>query len=527
MKHRYRRSKKSTAVAATTLVLSTFVASSEKILTSLIPSTCIKPSYLKPNYSQISSITRGGANNSNDDKIVDDIIQQNNPYSILGVSRNSSSSDIQRAYRRRAVITHPDKRNGDRRAFDKVSEAYNVLNDDNSRCLYDKTGTMDPQKQQEKYHLNEQDVLRQFFFGEDIGINQPFGSPFGQHSNRQLTKKNKNVQYRLEVTLGDLYNGINHSMSVGTKSTKKTIDIAIQKGMRSGQTIVLPGTVEDIPNAPPGDRIFIVHQKNHKVFKRKVHDLLLDATISWKEAICGFERTLWHLDGRNIKILGPVSVKNEPMIVKSGDVNVIKGEGMPKQHIVSVTTGSGLDNDILSNLSDTERCEQYGDLYVQYQVESPSSKASIESLTIEERKELGRLLDKLEGKSFKKKQLTSWNIESSLKGLNKEYEYYNLGHSSKPMIRKTLQTAKISDFGVATGPFVTNDENTNSDIPIEEGENINFPHGRQTFFRQSSNGGTHTTYSFGSSSGFGPRFSRTTHMSDMGEDGEDVQCRQM
>jgi hypothetical protein len=173
--------KKSTAVAATTLALSTFVASSAKPLLSSIPSTCITPSYLynKPNYSQISSIPRGGANNSNDDKIVDDIIQQKNPYSILGVSRNASSLDIQRAYRRRAVITHPDKRNGDRRAFDKLSEAYNGLNDDNSRRLYDKTGTMDPHKQQEQSHLNEQDVLRQFFFGEDIKINDPFGNPFG------------------------------------------------------------------------------------------------------------------------------------------------------------------------------------------------------------------------------------------------------------------------------------------------------------------------------------------------------------
>merc|ERR1711971_526141 len=156
----------------------------------------------------------------------------------------------------------------------------------------------------------------------------------------------------------------------------------------------------------------------------------------------------------------------------------------------------GLDNDISFNLSDTERREQYGDLYVRYQVKSPSSKASIEYLTTEESKELGRLLDKLEGKSFTKKQPTSWNIESAVKGFNKEYEYYNLGRSPKPVIRQTLQAAKISDFGVASGQFVTDDGNNNSDIPNEEGDNINFPHGRQTFFRQSNNVGTHTTYSF-------------------------------
>ena len=46
-----------------------------------------------------------------------------------------------KAFRRRAVQTHPDKMpNGDRRVFDKVSEAYDVLSDESKRNLYDRFG---------------------------------------------------------------------------------------------------------------------------------------------------------------------------------------------------------------------------------------------------------------------------------------------------------------------------------------------------------------------------------------------------
>lgn len=54
-------------------------------------------------------------------------------YSVLEVSRTSSLSDIRKAYRRLALIWHPDK-NPDRKEeaekkFKEISEAYEVLSD--------------------------------------------------------------------------------------------------------------------------------------------------------------------------------------------------------------------------------------------------------------------------------------------------------------------------------------------------------------------------------------------------------------
>ena len=63
-------------------------------------------------------------------------------YQILGVPRDASQDDIQRAYRRLARQYHPDV-NHDPAAeerFKEVSEAYDVLSDPQTRRRYDAFG---------------------------------------------------------------------------------------------------------------------------------------------------------------------------------------------------------------------------------------------------------------------------------------------------------------------------------------------------------------------------------------------------
>ena len=66
-------------------------------------------------------------------------------YQILGVPRQASTSEIKRAYRKKALDTHPDK-NPDvppeqsAEAFHKVVEAFEVLSDPSSRRQYDRSG---------------------------------------------------------------------------------------------------------------------------------------------------------------------------------------------------------------------------------------------------------------------------------------------------------------------------------------------------------------------------------------------------
>ncbi|KAL8459533.1 hypothetical protein ACS0TY_036868 [Phlomoides rotata] len=63
-------------------------------------------------------------------------------YSVLGVSRNANKSEIKSAYRKLARSYHPDvnKEPGAEQKFKDISNAYEVLSDDEKRSIYDKYG---------------------------------------------------------------------------------------------------------------------------------------------------------------------------------------------------------------------------------------------------------------------------------------------------------------------------------------------------------------------------------------------------
>ncbi|XVF61598.1 hypothetical protein PTKIN_Ptkin08bG0143100 [Pterospermum kingtungense] len=63
-------------------------------------------------------------------------------YTVLGVSKNASKSEIKSAYRKLARSYHPDvnKDPGAEQKFKEISNAYEVLSDDEKRSLYDKYG---------------------------------------------------------------------------------------------------------------------------------------------------------------------------------------------------------------------------------------------------------------------------------------------------------------------------------------------------------------------------------------------------
>ncbi|MFA5789035.1 MAG: molecular chaperone DnaJ [Candidatus Gracilibacteria bacterium] len=65
-------------------------------------------------------------------------------YSVLGVEKNATESDIKRAYRKKAQQYHPDKNPGNKGAetkFREVQEAYDVLSNSQKRSQYDQYGS--------------------------------------------------------------------------------------------------------------------------------------------------------------------------------------------------------------------------------------------------------------------------------------------------------------------------------------------------------------------------------------------------
>ena len=64
-------------------------------------------------------------------------------YEVLGVGRDADAKAIKRAYRKLAKKYHPDMNPGDKQAeqkFKEITEAYNILSDDEKKKLYDQYG---------------------------------------------------------------------------------------------------------------------------------------------------------------------------------------------------------------------------------------------------------------------------------------------------------------------------------------------------------------------------------------------------
>ncbi|KAI5803805.1 X-domain of DnaJ-containing-domain-containing protein [Geopyxis carbonaria] len=71
------------------------------------------------------------------------MVKETEYYDFLGVKPNATELEIKKAYRKLAIQHHPDKNPGDESAhakFQSISEAYQVLSNDDLRKQYDKFG---------------------------------------------------------------------------------------------------------------------------------------------------------------------------------------------------------------------------------------------------------------------------------------------------------------------------------------------------------------------------------------------------
>ncbi|MFH0811649.1 MAG: DnaJ domain-containing protein [Pseudomonadota bacterium] len=99
-----------------------------------------------------------------------------NYYNILGVEKDASEEEIKKAYRKLALLHHPDRNSGNEDAeekFKEISEAYAILSDRNKRLTYDSYGHTKFQKKYPSedilHNINFPDLLRELFrFGKDL-----------------------------------------------------------------------------------------------------------------------------------------------------------------------------------------------------------------------------------------------------------------------------------------------------------------------------------------------------------------------
>jgi DnaJ-class molecular chaperone len=128
------------------------------------------------------------------------------------------------------------------------------------------------------------------------------------------------------------------------KTEATTLHMNIEKGMKDGDSITFEMMGEQRPKQIPGDVVFKLKLQKHKVFNRRGNDLMIKDKISLRQSLLGFEKTIKHLDGHEVKI-------RREGVTMPGAVMKVAGEGMPKK----------------------DDSSSYGDLYIEFSVQFPDT----------------------------------------------------------------------------------------------------------------------------------------------------------
>lgn len=121
-------------------------------------------------------------------------------YASLELTKDATTDDIKKAYRRLAIKYHPDKPGGDEEKFKEISHAYQILSDEEKRKKYDLYGSQDGRD------FDPTSIFEQFFGDQMPDIFSSFFGGINKHTRSTRTKPDP-YQYNLSVSLKTLYNG--------------------------------------------------------------------------------------------------------------------------------------------------------------------------------------------------------------------------------------------------------------------------------------------------------------------------------
>jgi len=235
-------------------------------------------------------------------------------YETLGVARNASQADIQKAYRNLARKYHPDLNPDDKSAkekFQTVQRAFDVLNDPSKREMYDRYGSSfesmgaggpqpgrgwSPQGSPEVGDID----FAQFFgerFGADPGggfadIFKQFGrggSAGGGRRRKSAAQTGEDVTQEFTIPFTTAVTGGKVQISVQRPSGKvDTLDVKIPAGIADGAKIRLRGQGnEGAHGGKPGDILLTIRIAPHAYYRRRDNDLTVRVPVTLAEAALG------------------------------------------------------------------------------------------------------------------------------------------------------------------------------------------------------------------------------------------------
>ncbi len=242
----------------------------------------------------------------------------------MGVSKDASQDDIKKAYRKLALLYHPDKNAGDPSMFVKIQNSYQILCDPSKRMEYDCS---------QKSEFATSELLTRFFkFVMRIVT-----------AEKPPQKNTVEIHVPVKVTLEDLYRGRVKKLMIKVKHgglfISKPFYISLLNYKYSYVFLSQGDTNSD---GVTGDLILDLNICDHKSGMKIdqvlcSYDLYVDKEISLYEYYYGIESSIEHINGKILTYkktfldgsmslifrgVGLPCYDEETEIVKRGDVYV-------------------------------------------------------------------------------------------------------------------------------------------------------------------------------------------------------------
>jgi len=309
-----------------------------------------------------------------------------NFYKVLGVDEKASKEEIKKSYRTMQMKYHPDKNNNSQDAINmtqKLNEAYETLGDDEKREEYDMTRNNPFLKGGSNVDVQMDDIINMMFGGMGMpgfpghidrmggmnsmgGMNnmggqmggfpgmQMRGFPPGMNMgglppgtkihffqggnpmNFQQIQKPTAIIKNIVIKLSQVLTGANIPLEIerwimeqGMKIFEsETIYVTIPKGIDDGELILLKDKGNVLNETCKGDIKIFVKIENDSIFKRVGLDLVLEKSISLKDALCGFSFEITYINGKSYTLNN-----NSGNIIPHGFRKIIPNMGLERdQH---------------------------------------------------------------------------------------------------------------------------------------------------------------------------------------------------
>lgn len=278
-------------------------------------------------------------------------------YKILGVDKNANINEIKSKYRKLAKKYHPDLNPDDQAAqekFKEVSEAYEVLSDDEKRAQYDNFGAGYNFQGGQNFNPNDfgytytstnmgdfSDFFDMFFGGGDsrktttkggFGFEDLFGGVRGNKKPKAKPQYNS----RLSISLKEAYEGINKPVSVNFNGQNVSLDVKVPKGITDGKKLRVKGDKWGID----GDILFEINVRTTPKERLEGVDIVYKAEVYPWDAYFGGDTVVNPVSGK-IKVKIPEGTKSgqRVKVKKRGfeNLNNIKGDLLVEFEIMNPT----------------------------------------------------------------------------------------------------------------------------------------------------------------------------------------------